>query len=103
MDKSIDTINNIDTENENYNNESNSRYVGPYRKVDTQKGVICIKAKYAKELLKRGYHIIDIKPDRNYKGRTIYVFANEGNIREDLNNIVELGRQGKIPNYGFTD
>lgn len=43
-------------------------------------------AKLARELLHRGYQIVDLKPDkRDLSGTTtLYIFKNEGNFESDV-------------------
>lgn len=62
--------------------------------VDSIHGVLVINARYAKELLRLGYHIVDIKPDRANKQRTVFIFKDEGNIREDLEEVIEKDKKG---------
>ena len=52
---------------------------------------IVYDARVARELLRLGYTIIDIKPDKydKDKKRTIFVFNNEGGLEKDIFNIAE--------------
>lgn len=67
-----------------------------YDKEDVRNGVVVIKAFVAKALIKKGYQIIDIKPDRNYRGHTIFIFRDEGTIREDLRCLIAEERQQRV-------
>lgn len=56
--------------------------------IDNIRGLVVINPKYAKELLRLGYHIVDIKPDRTDKRRSVFIFKDEGAIHEDLQDII---------------
>lgn len=51
-------------------------------------------ARVARELLRLGYTIIDIKPDKydKDKKRTIFVFSNEGDLEKDIFSIADRYR-----------
>jgi|GEM_PF-1486967 len=66
-----------------------------YDQEDVRNGVVVIKAMNAKALIKKGYQVIDIKPDRNYRGRTIFIFRDEGTIREELSRMLAENRQNR--------
>ena len=46
--------------------------------------LVVFKGKNARALLRRGYTIIDIKPNRNDSNKTVFVFRKEGNIEQEL-------------------
>lgn len=41
----------------------------------------------ARKLLKLGYVIVDIKPKRENKNESVFIFENTENFRDDLKNI----------------
>lgn len=52
----------------------------------TKKEKVVYNAKVARELLRRGYTIVDIKPDKfdEHHKATIFVFKNEGTLELEL-------------------
>lgn len=55
------------------------------------KGVIITSAKLTRELLRQGEKIIDVKPHREVKNATVFVFQNTENIEK----ILEERRKGQ--------
>nr|UVY32808.1 MAG: hypothetical protein [Bacteriophage sp.] len=51
---------------------------------EQKKGIIIYSGKVANELLRQGYRITRVMPDKKNKVRTIFVFAVENNIEEAL-------------------
>lgn len=51
---------------------------------DELNGIVVISTSIAKELLKKGYQIIDIKPNKFDRKRTVFVFAKDEGIKEEL-------------------
>lgn len=51
---------------------------------EEKKGIVIYSGKVANELLRQGYHITKVMPDKKNKMRTIYIFAVENNIEEAL-------------------
>lgn len=51
---------------------------------EQKKGIIIYSGKVANELLRQGYRITRVMPDKKNKMRTIFVFAAENNIEEAL-------------------
>ena len=51
---------------------------------ENQKGTVVFRGDIARELLRRGYTIIDIKPDKNNKDKTIFVFEDTNKLKEDM-------------------
>lgn len=49
--------------------------------------IIIYSGKIANELLKRGYRIVKVMPDRRNKIKTVFVFANERNIVRDVDEL----------------
>ena len=45
--------------------------------------------KLAKKLLKKGYQIVDLKPNRDNSERTIFVFRNDAGLIEDIKNLAD--------------
>ena len=56
------------------------------RYTDTS-SIIIYSGKIANELLKRGYRIVKVMPDRRNKIKTVFVFANERNIVRDVDEL----------------
>lgn len=56
-------------------------------KYTEQHNVIIYSGKIANELLKRGYRIVKVMPDRRNKIKTVFVFANERNIVQDVDEL----------------
>jgi len=49
---------------------------------ENQKGTVVFRGDVARELLRRGYTIIDIKPDKRNPICTVFVFRIENNITQ---------------------
>ena len=49
-----------------------------------RKDVLVFTGRMAKELLRRGYTIIDVKPHNNLVNATVFVFKNEGSIMNEI-------------------
>ena len=49
---------------------------------------LVFKAEIARQLLKCGGKIVDIKPDRSNRDRTVFCFENDENFRERFNEIL---------------
>jgi len=45
---------------------------------------VVISAKTAKHLLRLGFQIIDLKPDRNNSDRTMFIFKNSPELEREL-------------------
>ena len=59
------------------------------RFTDEQKeAIIILSGRVARELLRRGYTIIDVKPDKKNKIKSVFVFKFENNIDRVLADIV---------------
>ena len=56
-------------------------------KDENKDAIVIFSGRVARELLRRGYTIIDVKPDRTNKIRTVFVFRYEGNFDKDLSDI----------------
>lgn len=54
---------------------------------EERKGMIVFTGRVARELLRRGYTIIDVKPDKTNKIKSIYVFKRENDIEKEIANI----------------
>ncbi len=54
---------------------------------ETRKEVLVLNPVVAKKLLRLGYRIIDIAPDKRVPNKTLFLFAEEGKIREDFEKI----------------
>lgn len=54
---------------------------------EAKEGIIIFAGKVARELLRRGYTIIDVKPDKTNKIKSIFVFRRENNIEKVLHEI----------------
>lgn len=52
--------------------------------VKTKKDILVFQPVIAKRLLQLGYRITDIAEDRRVKKKTVFYFANEGNIEKDF-------------------
>lgn len=59
--------------------------------MDKKKGITIFTANTARKLLKEGYTIIDIKPDRTDKDgkRSVFIFRKDDGIMEKLNEYKE--------------
>ena len=47
---------------------------------EEKKAIVIFSGRVARELLRRGYTIIDVKPDRKNKIKPVFVFKREKNI-----------------------
>lgn len=56
-------------------------------KDENKDAIVIFSGRVARELLRRGYTIIDVKPDRTNKIRTVFVFRYDGNFDKDLADI----------------
>lgn len=58
--------------------------------MDNNKTVIVFTSQTARKLLKMGYTIVDIKPDRNdiERKRSVYAFRDEPGLREKIADLV---------------
>ncbi len=54
---------------------------------EEKEGIIIFAGKVARELLRKGYTIIDVKPDKTNRIKTIFVFRRENNIEKVLHEI----------------
>lgn len=52
--------------------------------MEQRTSILVFTAKLAKQLLKLGYTVIDIKPHRDNKERTIFVFKNENGLESKI-------------------
>jgi len=50
----------------------------------TKESIIIFSGGVARELLRRGYTIIDVKADKKNKIKTVFVFKRENNIEQVL-------------------
>ncbi len=50
----------------------------------TDDGKLIFSPKVAKYLLNRNYQIVDIKPDRNDRNKTIFIFRNDAGLNEAI-------------------
>ena len=57
---------------------------------EQKKGIIIYSGKVANELLRQGYRITRVMPDKKNKMRTIYIFAVDNNIEYALLKIRSL-------------
>lgn len=62
---------------------------------EERKGIIVFTGKVARELLRRGYTIIDVKPDKTNKIKSIYVFKRENDIEKEIAKITY--KESEIP------
>lgn len=56
---------------------------------ENQKGTIVFSAKVARELLRRGFEILDIKPDKRNRQCTVFVFKVEKDIMQEIYNLTQ--------------
>lgn len=56
---------------------------------DTRKSRLIFDAKIARRLLKEGFVVIDIKPNRENTDKSIFVFENTEEFKQALANVVE--------------
>jgi len=50
--------------------------------LNNEKVILIFTSRLARQLLKLGFTIVDIKPDKYDPARTVFAFREEGNIRE---------------------
>lgn len=62
---------------------------------EERKGIIVFTGKVARELLRRGYTIIDVKQDKTNKIKSIYVFKRENDIEKEIAKITY--KESEIP------
>ena len=58
-------------------------------KKDTRKSRLVFDAKMARKLLKQGFVVIDIKPNRENTDKTIFVFENTDEFKVALEKLME--------------
>ena len=56
---------------------------------DTRKSRLIFDAKIARKLLKQGYVVIDIKPNRENTDKSIFVFENTEEFQQALTKIMD--------------
>jgi hypothetical protein len=56
---------------------------------DTRKSRLMFDAKIARKLLKMGYVVIDIKPNRENTDKSIFVFENTDEFKQALTQIMD--------------
>ena len=49
------------------------------------------KPQRVRKLLKKGFNIYDIKPDKNNKDRTIFIFKNNDKLQKELETLIKQG------------
>ena len=49
-----------------------------------EKVKLVFKPQIARKLIRMEYRIVDIKPNRENKDMSVFIFAIEGNLKEDL-------------------
>lgn len=49
--------------------------------------IVVLSTGVARALLHEGYQIIDIKPHKQHKSRTVFVFIREGNIEQRISDL----------------
>ena len=54
---------------------------------EEKQAIIIFTGKVARSLLRRGYTIIDVKPDKANKIKSIYVFRRENDIEKAISEI----------------
>lgn len=57
------------------------------------KAKIVFEPQTARKLLKEGCQIIDIKPHKEDKNRTVFVFVNDDNFKKQIAAIIEEKKQ----------
>lgn len=55
---------------------------------ERKEAIIILSGRVARELLRRGYTIVDVKPDKKNKIKSVFVFKFENNIDRVLADIV---------------
>lgn len=58
-------------------------------KKDTRKSRLIFDAKIARKLLKQGFVVIDIKPNRENTEKSIFVFENTDEFKQTLTQIMD--------------
>ena len=66
---------------------------------DTRKSRLIFDAKIARKLLKMGYVVIDIKPNRENTDKSIFVFENTEEFKKALAEILDEIKAEKEPEY----
>lgn len=56
---------------------------------EEKKAIVVFSGHVARSLLKKGYTIIDIKPDKRNPLKSVFVFKNEGNFSKDLSELIK--------------
>jgi predicted GNAT superfamily acetyltransferase len=51
---------------------------------EKQQGIVVLSGKVTRELLRRGYSIIDVKADKTNKDKSVFVFRRENYIESVL-------------------
>jgi hypothetical protein len=59
------------------------------REIDTRKSRLIFDAKIARKLLKMGFVVIDIKPNRENTDKSIFVFGNTEEFKQALTQIID--------------
>ncbi len=52
-------------------------------------GISVYSGRIARELLRKGYRIIDLKPNKADKKLSVFIFAIEGNLSQDIQILIE--------------
>jgi len=63
---------------------------------DTRKSRLIFDAKIARKLLKQGFVVIDIKPNRENTDKSIFVFENTEEFKTALTKIMEELKEKKV-------
>lgn len=66
---------------------------------DTRKSRLIFDAKIARKLLKMGYVVIDIKPNRENTDKSIFVFENTEEFKQALTQILDEIKTKKEAEY----
>lgn len=56
--------------------------------------IVIFSGRVARELLRRGYTIIDVKPDKTNRIKSVFVFKRENNIEKVLKVLAEKENEG---------
>lgn len=56
---------------------------------EEKKAIVVFSGHVARSLLKKGYTIIDIKPDKRNPLKSVFVFKCEGNFSKDLSELIK--------------
>ena len=68
---------------------------------DTRKSRLIFDAKIARKLLKQGFVVIDIKPNRENTEKSIFVFENTEGFQQALSEIMEEIKAKKEAEAGY--